>query len=161
MDNKKIDDLIYAYNLCQEYYTKAEECLISMNSSFSPLFEYRATLEHVMRWIQNNDDTQIEKAISHLKRLFYDIVDYICINVRIEINDSLKKIHKIASRWEEYKDKKKQVYELSEKLATLRIHRMEAPSVVEALKKPKEIVDEFLKIHKEYFIYIEPELKKK
>ena len=162
MAEKNVDDLIYVYNLCQEYYALAEECLCDMTTFIPPILEYRAALEHVMRWIQNNEDVEKNKAMGHLKRAFFDIVDFICINVRNDINNALRKVKKIKIEkcWDTYKEEKAKVYHMSEQLAKFRVHRMEGDTIQNSLKEPKEIVDEFLRIHKRFFTEVEPALKK-
>lgn len=166
----KIQEMLEIYTLCKEYYTKSEECIGDMHTFVAPLFEYRDALEHVMRFIKfgSQDEDQIKSAIGHLKRAFFDISDYICIRVREQIALELKPYNKkkIRSCWDKYKKYCEDVYNYSEELARIRAQRgwgnCKTPEshYEDDITKYKNIVDEFLSIHRIFFTDIKPKLKK-
>lgn len=170
LDDDKIQELLDLYSLCKEYYSKSEECIGDMRTFVAPLFEYRDALEHIMRFIKFGfkDEEQIKSAIGHLKRAFFDISDYICIRVREQIASELKPYSKkkIKLCWNEYKKCCEDIYNSSEKLAKIRAQRgwgnCKTPEVYydEDISKYKDIVDEFLGIHKRFLTDIKPNLQK-
>lgn len=159
----KHDDFLKIYNLCKHYYAESEERLSGMKSYVAPLFEYRSALEHVARWLVDGSDEEMGKAIGHLKRAYFDIVDYISIKVRDEINQSLKKFNskKITNCWEDYKTIKSVIYNYSEELAKVRGTRGWKDSIEKSdIDRYTEMAEKFLEIHKTFFTEIEPKLRK-
>lgn len=132
----------------------------------APVLEHRDALEHLTRYLNyTKDDIVDEKAIKELDaalghelRAYFDIADYVCVVVRQRIIISLKHIprRKISKYWDEYPDIRKKVFDISEKISEIRQNRTGS---LDCLKKYQGAVNDMFEIYKEYLTKIEPKIK--
>lgn len=174
---KLLSNLSYVYLENKKYFIAAEEILDSLKFYLAPVVQHRDALDHIMRAYQECDKyktreeneklsiykervRQLDKALGHELRAFFDIADFICINIRFYIADKLKRVSlkKINKVWVDYKNIKQKVYEFSESIAKVRQYR---GSSIESVNEYGEILDELLIIYKEFVLQIEPKLCKK
>ena len=172
--NKNLFDLAELYFTTKEWFILSEELLPELGFFLSPLLEQRDALDHLMRGFNQSDDeicsqesklaslknrlAQISKAYAHELRAFFDVADYICINIRLNISNALKHISrkKIISIWDCYLQSQKDIIEFCENFAKARCDRGE--------KDYREYVDqlkEVVRIYKYFKINIEPCIKTK
>lgn len=126
-----IKDLYTVYFENRKLYIQAEELSINMNMYIAPLVEHRDALDHLMRCFEKLDkgdssfSKEIENALGHELRSYYDIADYICINIREYISDTLNHMRPkdIKKIWVEYECKKREVFEISVEIAKIRNER--------------------------------------
>ena len=138
-----------------------------MKTFAAPLIEHRDALDHIMRYMNEKDsngltDKAIEEltmALGHETRAFFDIADYICIQIRFEISESLRNIKstQINSIWANYSEDRARVFNISEGLVDIRRNRRGNRDFV---NQYKPLVDELFAIYKKFKIDIEPNLKK-
>lgn len=162
------NDLYNAYIESKRLFISAEEQLSQMSFFVAPLIEHRDALDHIMRYfyikttdgLTDNAIKELDRALSHELRAYFDIADYVCIMVRQEINSSLKRIstRKIKKVWDDYVQTKERIVKISEDIAEIRNSRN---SSLEHIKKYKVVVNEMFDIYKTYITNIEPRLRKK
>ena len=172
------DDLVnlekqYKNNLYNTYmenknlFIYAEELLEPMSFFVAPVLEHRDALDHIMRYfdLKNKDGLsevavkELDRALAHELRAYFDIADYVCITVRQQISDSLKRvsIRKINKVWDEYSNIKKRIVNVSEEIAGIRQSRNGS---LKHIEKYKPVMDEMLDIYRTYVINIEPQIKR-
>ena len=162
------NNIYIAYIESKRLFISAEEKLNQMSFFVAPLIEHRDALDHIMRYFHIKttdgltDDAikELERALSHELRAYFDIADYVCIMVRQEINNSLKRIstRKIKRVWSDYVQTKERIAKISEDIAEIRNSRS---SSLEHINKYKVVVNEIFDIYKTYITDIEPHLRKK
>ena len=158
-----LTDLNKVYMTNREYFIKAEDIIENMGFFTAPLVEHRDALDHIMRFFgdENLDNiNQLKSALSHEMRAFFDVADYICINIRQEIYKGLNDINArdITEVWGNYLECKQKVVKLSFEIAEIRNNRDIGQ---ESLNKYKNELDKLFELYKEYQIYIAPRLKLK
>lgn len=159
-------NLLKAYTESKTLFIRAEEILAEMNFFVAPILEHRDALEHIMRYMvlkqeNSNEEAlkQLDRALSHEIRAFFDIADFICVTIRDYIAKSLHgvKISKINDVWGEYIQLKENIVKTSEEIAEIRINRK---GTIECIDKYKDVIDNMFKIYKEYLTKIEPKVRK-
>lgn len=161
-------DLHNTYKESKNLFICAEELLEQMSFFVAPVLEHRDALDHIMRYfdLKSKDGLseeaikELDRALSHELRAYFDIADYICITIRQQIANSLKQINskKIQKVWDEYIDIKKRVVKASEEIAEIRQNRS---SSLMHIEKYKPVIEEMISIYKVYVTNIEPEIRKK
>ncbi len=150
---------IYAFN--KKYFIKAEECMDTMDLFIAPLIEHRDALDHIMRYFNNIDKAdikQLDKALGHEVRAFFDVADYICINIRSSISKNLEKMSpkKIQKIWSDYIKEKEKIRKISDEIAQIRLERSESK---ESVLNYIRILDEIFDLYNNYSINIDPRIK--
>lgn len=99
-------------------------------------------------------------AVSHEIRAFFDTADFICINVRKQMAESLKRIstRKLKKVWPEYWDIKKRIFDLSDDIAVIRKERKGRITYVHRYEKEME---ELWKIYRDFELNILKKLREK
>lgn len=161
-------DLYDTYIESKNLFIRAEELLEQMSFFVAPVLEHRDALDHIMRYFDLKNKSglsevaikELDRALSHELRAYFDIADYICITIRQQISDSLKRISikKIQKVWNEYSDIKKRVVKVSEEIAEIRQNRN---SSLKHIEKYKPVIEEMISIYKVYMTNIEPQIRKK
>lgn len=161
-------DLYNTYIESKNLFICAEEILEPMSFFVAPILEHRDALDHIMRYfdLKNKNGLsedavkELDRALSHELRAYFDIADYVCITIRQQIANSLKRINskKIQKVWSEYTDIKKRVVNVSEEIAEIRKNRNSSLTHIE---KYKPVVEEMMGIYKVYVTNIEPKIRKK
>lgn len=159
------------YNIYMEsknLFIYAEELLEQMSFFVAPVLEHRDALDHIMRYfdLKNREGLseaavkELDRALAHELRAYFDIADYVCITIRQQISDSLKRvsIRKINKVWDEYQNIKERIIDVSEELAEIRQNRNGS---LKNIEKYRPVMGEMLDIYKTYVTNIEPKIKKK
>ena len=160
--------LLYTYKESKSLFIDAEELLDEMNFFPAPLIEHRDALDHIMRYMNKIEENgltedaikELDSALGHEIRAYFDIADFISVTIRDEISKSLKGISKkqIIQVWQEYNSIQKQMIELSEDIALIRKNRT---GTVENIKKYKKVLEEMFTMCKQFRKEIKPYLIKK
>lgn len=160
---KELQDVYEAY---KKLFIRAEEKLEEMGFFVAPMLEHRDALDHLMRYFslvsegEITEETlkQLEKAVGHEYRAYFDVADYICITVREKIAESLKGIskRKMQSVWKEYSDVKRKVVKISDEISEIRYNRR---GNMDSVKKYDEMLKEIFEIYDDFICDIEPRLQ--
>lgn len=94
---EKWQQLLAKYAIIKELYIRSEETDPELKTNLQPLNEFRAALDHIMKMMtayvvakdEKNFETQYDKLNSHFNRAFFDICDFLSINYRNKICDTL------------------------------------------------------------------------
>ena len=127
---KKWQLLCSVHKLTKHYTLLAEEYSIKMSAYIQPMKEHRDAYDHLIRandvyyGHQNEKDfdyvlSQLDKAIGHEYRAFYDTLDYLSIILRENLSESLKYFSytQIINVYPEYENIKKQLLLLPQEIA--------------------------------------------
>lgn len=161
------NNLYNTYIESKELFICAEELLEQMNFFVAPMLEHRDALDHIMRYFNLKDKEgltekaikELDRALAHELRAYFDIADFVCITIRQEIATSLKRVkaRKITKIWSEYIDTKKRIIRVSEEIVNIRKNRS---SSMEHIEKYKPIMEEIIDIYKSFIVDIEPKIRK-
>lgn len=164
-DIKYKSDLQNIYSAYKELFIQSEERLEEMSFFVAPMLEHRDALDHLMRYFNLTNEVgiteealkQLDKAIDHEFRAYFDVADYICITVRNRIAEGLRGISKkkIRAVWNDYLDIKEKVVKISNDIATIRFER---DGKMDSVVKYKQALEEIFKIHDTFICKIEPYL---
>lgn len=168
MKNNKIDNnweiLCKIHILTKHYTLLAEEYSISMRAFLQPMKEQKDAYEHIIRAytkkcenrILSDEDKEymsknIEKAIGHEYRAYFDTIDYLTICLRELISKELSGVayKELIQVYPEYDRYKKVLLDIPEQIAMYREKKDIGSS--EMLKFASEygkVVDELLKCYK-------------
>lgn len=155
-----------SYEAYKKLFIRAEEKLEEMDFFVAPMLEHRDALDHLMRYfflVSENSVTQeaveqLEKALGHEYRAYFDVADYICITVREKIAESLKRIpkRKMKTVWETYSDVKNRVVKISDEISEIRFERK---GDMDSVKKYEGMLQEIFEIYDDFICNIEPRLQ--
>lgn len=164
-DSDYKEELQKIYSAYKKLFIQAEEKLEDMKFFVAPMLEHRDALDHLMRYfsITNGKEIteealrQLDKAVEHEFRAYFDVADYICITVRSIIAERLKGVpkRKIESVWEEYLDIKKEIVKISDDIADVRFERREK---IASIEKYGQVLTRVFKIYDDFVCKIEPNL---
>lgn len=154
--NEKIKELYSVYFENRKLYIQAEELSVNMNMYIAPLVEHRDAFDHLMRCFQKVDEgndeyvKEIEKALDHELRAYYDIADYICINIRDYIANVLNsmRVKDIKKIWTEYESKKRELFDISMDIASIRNARRS--SIESVYKYRDEVIPHLFRIYEDF-----------
>lgn len=159
--------LYYIYMECKTLFIRSEELLSDMGFFVAPTLEHRDALEHIMRYLnlKNNGGCseeaikELNRALSHELRAYFDIADFVCISIRKDIANSLKRVSnkKINEVWKEYVDIKRNIVNVSNEIATIRENRK---GTVEYVEKYKPIIEKMFSVYNEFLVEIEPKIRR-
>lgn len=166
-EKKYTADIKYAYDEYKNLFICAEEFLEGMRFFLAPMVEHRDALDHLMRYfglknesgLSENAIKELEEALEHEIRAYFDTADYVCINVRKEIDDSLKEISswRIKKVWNKYAEIKKRIVNVSEEIAEIRKNRT---GRIEHVTRYQKVLTEVFDIYKYFAKEIEPRIRK-
>jgi len=134
IDKITIDKIIPCYKAALKVFNKYADILgLIYNSQL--LIEYRDALDHLMRFYkfyftlpmnQDNANEELDKILGHLRRVFFDICDYIGIVLRNKIDKIIYNYNQAALEavLEDYKKKDYDYSFVSQKIASYRIDRV-------------------------------------
>lgn len=179
MKDKLLNDywiiLCQIHILTKKYYILSEEINIRMETVVQPIKEQRDALEHIVRVysaLMLDDDvavkkysdvdidtyirTNMEKAIGHEYRAFFDAIDYITISLRENIYKEIsefshKELMDVFPNYEQFKEK---LLNIPEKIAEMRIKKDVAGSMLETARLYAQLTDELMSMYKELSISI-------
>lgn len=157
-------DLYEVYMAYKKLFIEAEDILEPMKFFLAPMIEHRDALDHIMRYFDEDKVSEkmvkeLDKALAHELRAYFDTADFVCITVRSEISNSLHHVstRKIKKQWNEYSETKSWIVSISEKISKI---RQERNASVESMRRYQDIMDEVLKVYKHYVAEIEPKIRK-
>lgn len=166
-DKELKENLLFVYTETKNLFIEAEELLPEMRFFAAPTLEHRDALEHVMRYMSKTDNgnvtndaiEQLDSALGHEVRAYFDTADYVSISVRDEIRKCLQKMssRKIKRNWNDYSETKGELVAISEQVANIRKKKCGS---VELVKEYKIVIQEILNTYKEFVKTIEPQLRK-
>lgn len=160
-------NLLKTYQESKKLFTRAEEVLIEMQFFIAPMLEHRDALDHIMRYMEMRQAglsqqalNELNKALGHEIRAYFDTADFVCVTVRQYIASSMKSIskRKVERIWSDYLKIREKVLKVSEEIAEIRITRK---GTMECIEKYKVVLDEIFEIYSEYISKIEPQIKLK
>ena len=157
-----LDRIISIYSKCKQRFIESEELLESMETFVAPLLEHRDALDHIVnafKYLPHNElqaIDELKKAEEHEMRAFYDIADFVCIEIRREISNSLKRCskRKIKKIWVDYTEKKEWLYKVSLEIANIRTKRTSSSQIEEY----DALLNDMLGELRNFRLKIEPEL---
>ena len=167
------------YLMTKDMYIKAEEYDDEFCSIMQPIKEQRDALDHMVRsyselvnsendhldenkekYVQKN----LDKAIGHMYRAFYDTADILTIILREHISNELQghSYSHICSCWSDYESIRKQLVNVTKQIASLRLKKEVKSSQEEQeqiFKEYKDILDFLFGTLDTLLIDIYPKLK--
>lgn len=162
-DSDYKEELQKIYSAYKKLFIQAEEKLEDMKFFVAPMLEHRDALDHLMRYFRMTNGGeiseealgQLEKAVEHEFRAYFDVADYICITVRNIIAERLKRVpkRKIKSVWKEYLDIKQEIVKISDDIADIRFERREKFASIE---KYNQVLMQVFKVYDDFVCKIEP-----
>ena len=166
-DNELKQNLLFVYNEVKNLFIEAEELFPEMRFFAAPTLEHRDALEHVMRYMKMTCEDklsydavkQLDSALGHEARAYFDTADYVSILVRDEIRKSLQRIsiRKIKKNWQNYSEIKSEMITISENIAEIRKHKI---GNVKLVKEYKNYIQNVVDVYKNFVKVIEPQLRK-
>lgn len=168
MKKSAIDDswdiLCKVHILTKHYTLLAEEYNISTRAFLQPMKEQRDAYEHIIRaytkkcenHILSEDDQKymvknIEKAIGHEYRAYFDTIDYLTICLRELITKELKGVSytEIIQVYPEYDKYKKILVDIPEKIAMYREKKdIGSDEMLRFASEYGQVVDELMQCYK-------------
>jgi hypothetical protein len=93
--------LVVVHNHVKEFILYAEELDLELATFVQPLLEQRSALDHLMRCQaakfgvredppEGYQEKSLDKALGHLYRAFFDVADWMSINLRVRISSVLE-----------------------------------------------------------------------
>ena len=155
--------------LTKKYYILSEELNIEMKTIVQPIKEQRDALEHIVRVysslmldnqiVQTYKDVDretyiranMEKAIGHEYRAFFDAIDYITISIRENIYKEINKYEQkdLINVFPKYIDFKEKLLEIPLKIANMREKKDVAGNMLETARAYAELTDELMIMYRE------------
>ena len=164
-DSKYKEDLQNIYNAYKKLFIQAEEKLEEMSFFVAPMLEHRDALDHLMRYFSLTNEKeiteealrQLDKAVGHEFRAYFDVADYICITIRNKIAERLKGVSKkkIESVWQEYLDIKQEIVKISDEIADVRFGRR---GKMASVNEYEQVLKKVFRIYDDFVCKIEPHL---
>lgn len=161
------EDLLFLYSEAKNLFIEAEEMLPDMRSFATPTLEHRDALEHIMRYLNMTIDgrisyeavKQLDCAVGHEIRAYFDTADYLTISIRDSIARRLETIpnRRIKKNWKAYAEVKTEVVNISDEIASIRKQKQGSIDIV---KKYQPLVRKVLDYYKDFVTQIEPSLRK-
>lgn len=167
----------YIYEKQKEIYILSEEYDNDLSSFIQPIKEQKDSLDHIARAYKEYYDIEnlqnenlivdnLNKALGHIFRAYYDTVDFFSIILRQKISANLQNFtySQIVSVWKDYEIYRKQLVNFPEKLAQLRLNKGIDKSNNEIsvkIEKYQKIIYELFDIFKIFMLEIYPKLVKK
>ena len=123
------------HSKAKEYFIWAEEYDEDLNTYIQPIKEHKDALDHIVRAyskissdaISSSDEKYVtdnlDKALGHIYRAFYDCSDILSIVLRKKISNELKRFdyNELVNVWDEYPKIKLKLIELPNDFKELRV----------------------------------------
>lgn len=152
--------LCQIHTYTKKYFILAEEYDIDMKTFLQPMKEQKDAYEHLTRaygklLLEREESDYVhknmEKAIGHEYRAFFDSLDFFTISLRRRIRDALTgyTYDQIYSVYPAYAELKQQLTEMPEKIACFRMRKdVGHTSMLELAEQYAEIADSLLHAYK-------------
>lgn len=162
----------------KKLYILTEEYDDGLNSFIQPIKEQRDSLEHIVRAYNriytvteiNDDDekyisTNLDKAIGHVFRAYFDCADVLSIIIRERLSTELRqfKYKEIIKAWPDYESFRIDLVKMPEKIAKLRRKKDVAKSsekIMNMVKEYQSHINILINIYHKYMYDIYPILNK-
>ena len=165
------------HDITKELYIRSEEYSYELKSFLQPVKELKDAYEHVVRAstrafcnTPNNDDivyikANMEKAVGHEYRAFFDTADFLCITLRNRIISRLESFqyNQILIVWSEYEKARERIITITEDIASIRLKKDVGSSdkMCDLIFEYKGIVEELIKYYIKIDLEVYPELEKR
>ncbi len=165
----------FIHNATKTLYILSEEYDDELSSFIQPIKEQKDSLEHIVRAYSRYTDISdsisqedkkyimqnLDKAIGHSFRAFFDCADVLSIILREKLSLELSKFSyaRIIEVWPEYENHRKVLVEMPKKIAKLRTTKDVANSnetIIKMVKEYRENIDKLLVIYNTYMKEIYP-----
>ena len=134
---KEIKELVVIHNFTKHYILLGEELSDDFETYLQPVKEFRDAYEHIVRaftrYIGLNSDTDnmqkeeyiqknLNKALGHEYRAFFDVADWFSIICRKQIYDIVKEYtyEQLCEKYPKYPEMKNRLFIISEEIAIIR-----------------------------------------
>lgn len=171
-------DFCYIYNQSKELYILAEEYDDELSSFIQPIKEQKDALEHIVRayskYYSYSDSSitetdkkyinqNLNKAIGHAFRAFYDTADVLSIILRerLSVNLANHSYNEIVNIWPEYEKNRRVLIDMPKEFADLRTKKDIAKSSSEKsemVKDYRDSIDTLFRIYNYFMKEIYPKL---
>lgn len=169
------NNIIEIHKCTKELYLLSEEYSENLKMFIQPIKEMRDALEHIIRAYdkllsnesldeKDNDEyikINLDKALGHEYRAFFDTVDFLSVTFRYKISEVLKdySYNEIISVYPDYEEWAVRLTEIPEEIADLRKRKdigntEDITSIVDKYKKI--VIDELLHFYKTIYREILP-----
>lgn len=164
----------YIYKKQKELYILSEEYDKDLCSFLQPIKEQKDSLDHIVRVYSNfyklGDNSEydedyikknLDKAIGHIYRAYYDAADFLSVVLREKISANLNNFTytEIVSVWKDYETYRKKLIDFPDKMADLRLDKGVDKDTFEISKKIslyESAINELLDIYKIFVVEILP-----
>lgn len=169
---KRISEI---HDITKELYIRSEEYSDELKAFIQPIKELKDAYEHIVRAnskafcndFKNEDinyiKSNMEKAIGHEYRAFFDTADFLCITLRSRIINRLEKFqyNQIIKEWSDYEIARKRIINITEDIATIRIKKDVGSSeqMYELIIRYKGIVEELIEFYRKIDLEVYPRLE--
>lgn len=169
---------ILIYESQKRIYMLAEEYDKEFSSFLQPIKEQKDSLDHIARAYKQYYNTEdlyngidsvfdnLNKAIGHIFRAYYDSVDFLGIILRERISSNICNFTypQIVSVWKDYEIYRKKLIEFPEKMTNLKLNKgidKSSDEIKQRIKDYQKLIDELLEIFKIFMIDVYPKLCQK
>lgn len=163
------------YGNLKQLLTLCEELGDNFKTFIHPMKEMRDALDHIMRAeearrnhpekdspaIQEYSVTQLDKAVGHLYRGFFDAADWVALKLRQEVGQSTKDYDNeclLAVLPEYYSKFKPEIRQIEKKIARLRSEKDIAKTngeIIEEVERYRQTINELLDIYEKVSLAVQ------
>lgn len=163
-EEEKILIRIYEiHQITKTYYLKCEEYSEDMESILQPIKEFRDAYDHFIRFLCPNATSEyktknLDKALGHEYRAFFDTMDYFCLVMReriYKLKEGLS-IEDVEKRVPHYFKIKQKISKCCQEIAALRLEK-DVMRIEKTVERYQEIAIELEKCHDEICGYLADE----
>lgn len=168
MDNTTIywDNICTIYFLTKHYILLAEEISDDFDTFLQPLKEHRDAFDHIVRVygskflneplsnVESYQQENMNKAVGHVYRAFFDTADWLTYICRRKIRESIQNLSyaEIIQAYPQYKDLKKRLIEIPTEIAKIREKKDisdDEKVLIKEVEQYKKILDELIASYNE------------
>ncbi len=158
----------------KEYFILAEEYNENLETFIQPIKEHKDALEHIVRatskCLNSNENcseddfeyikANLDKALGHIYRAFYDCSDILSIVLRKKISEGLKPFtyEEIVEAWTGYSQIRERLIKIPSQFQELRIKKDIGKITNKFLDKYKAEIDWLFEVYETLYIKIIPRL---
>lgn len=166
----------FIYTTTKELYILSEEYDDELSSFIQPIKEQRDALEHIVRaysrmpggvLVLSEDDQEyicknLNKAIGHIFRAFFDCADVLSISLREKLSQQLKNFSylQIVTVWPEYENERIKLIDMPKKIAKMRQKKDIAKDedIIPMVNEYKESLNSLFDIYDTFMKRVYPKL---
>lgn len=159
------------HSKAKEYFIWAEEYDEDLNTYIQPIKEHKDALDHIVRAyskiVSGNEISSLDekyvvdnldKALGHIYRAFYDCSDILSIVLRKKISDELNKFdyNELISVWNKYPEVRQKLIELPNIFKDLRVSKDVAKIKDNILDEYQSHIKWLFEIYGELYVSVLP-----